>query len=280
MSAPLTANQDQARLWNGTAGQAWVEGQALLDALFAPLADVLVDAARDADAKRVLDIGCGAGATTLAIAQALGAEARCEGLDISEPLIALARERAARIGVNAVFHGADAQTKTFDDASFDLLVSRFGVMFFDDPVAAFANLRNAARPDARLCAIAWRDAAENPFMTTAERAAAPLLPELPPRKPDAPGQFAFADGERVRELLTRAGWREVAVEPLDVTCVFPKTHLGFYFTRLGPLAQFLPTIDPERRATVIEAVRPAFAPFVHDDEVRFVAACWRITARC
>jgi hypothetical protein len=116
-------------------------------------------------------------------------------------------------------------------------------------------------------------------MTTAERAAAPLLPDLPPRKPDAPGQFAFADGARVRDLLARAGWRDVAVEPLDVTCAFSTTHLGFYFTRLGPLAQFLPALEPQRRAAVIDAVRPAFAPFVHGDEVRFVAACWRITAR-
>ena len=143
--------------------------------------------------RRVLDVGCGTGSTTLAVARLLGAKGRCTGIDISEPMIAAARARAEREGTPASFIRADAQTHAFEPASFDMIISRFGVMFFDDSVRAFANLRRAARDDAELRFIAWRSAAENPFMTTAERAAAPLLPNLPARRPDAPGQFAFAD---------------------------------------------------------------------------------------
>ena len=146
---------------------------------------------------RVLDVGCGTGSTTLAVARRLGAKGRCIGIDISEPMIAAARARAEREGTPASFIRADAQTHAFEPASFDMIISRFGVMFFDDSVRAFANLRRAAKQTPSLRFIAWRSAAENPFMTTAERAAAPLLPNLPARRPDAPGQFAFADRDRV-----------------------------------------------------------------------------------
>ena len=154
---------------------------------------------------RVLDVGCGTGSTTLAVARRLGAKGRCIGIDISEPMIAAARARAEREGTPASFIRADAQTHAFEPASFDMIISRFGVMFFDDSVRAFANLRRAARDDAELRFIAWRSAAENPFMTTAERAAAPLLPNLPARRPDAPGQFAFADRRRVYSILEESG---------------------------------------------------------------------------
>jgi len=153
------------------------------------------------------------------------------------------------------------------------------VMFFSDSVAAFANLRRAASNGAELRFIAWRSPADNPFMTTAERAAAPLLPAMPVRDPDAPGQFAFANASRVREILERGGWSEIEILPLDVTCTFPEAELVDYFTRLGPLGQVLHAADDETRRRVIGTVRAAFEPFVHGAEVRFDAACWLAVAR-
>ena len=158
-----------------------------------------------------------------------------------------------------------------------MIVSRFGVMFFDDPVLAFANLRRAASKDARLHAIAWRSAAENTFMTTAERAAAPLL-TLPPRQPGAPGQFAFADRQRVASILESSGWRGIDIQPIDVTCTLPEEELVGYFSRLGPVGLVLQDADEPTRARVIATVRAAFEPFVQASEVRFSAACWRIKA--
>ena len=116
-------------------------------------------------------------------------------------------------------------------------------------------------------------------MTTAERAAGPLLPNIPPREPDAPGQFAFADRNRVRGILEASGWAEIDIRPLDVTCRLPESRLVTYFSRFGPLGRVLAEADPQTRARVVERVRPAFDPYVHGDEVRFDAACWMIGAR-
>ena len=163
--------------------------------------------------------------------------------------------------------------------AFDLVVSRFGVMFFGDPVRAFANLRAALTDAGSLRAIAWRSPADNPFMTTAERAAAPLLPDLPPRRPEGPGQFAFADPRKVAEILAESGWNAIDIRPLDVACTLPTLELERYMTRLGPVGQVLQEADGDTRTRVIEAVRAAFQPFVHGDEVGYTAACWMITAR-
>jgi len=262
--------EEQRKLWNGHAGHAWVEAQQLLDQVFQPFEDMLVAAAEGA--RSVLDVGCGTGSTTLAIAK----RTRSLGIDISEPMIATARARADS---RARFILGDAQTYRFEPASFDRIVSRFGVMFFEDSVTAFANMRRAATNDAKLRCLVWRSPAENPFMTTAERAAAPLLPNLPARRLGAPGQFAFADAGLVRGVLERSGWSEIAIEPIDVACSLPETDLVVYLTLLGPVGLMLRDADEQTRARVISVVRPAFDRYVEGDEVRFTAACWMISAR-
>ena len=277
----ITKQQDneQAALWNGRGGRAWVDAQESLDQLFTPFENLLVDEARAASAHRVLDVGCGTGATTLAIAQVLGAAGHCVGADISEPMIAAARARAERACAPASFICGDVQRHAFEPASFDLIVSRFGVMFFDSPVQAFANLRHAAKDGAALRAIAWRSPADNPFMTTAERAAAPLLPNLPVRRPGTPGQFSFADRDRVVSILEESGWAGIDIRPIDVECTLPEKALHGYLTRLGPVGLVLQDADERTRAQVTEAMRAAFEPYVHGSEVRFTAACWMIGAR-
>lgn len=273
-----TTNEEQAKLWNGAAGQAWVDGQALLDGMFEPFERLIVEEARRRGARSVLDVGCGSGATTLAIAR-LGGGLRAVGVDISAPLIASARGRAEREGSPAEFLLTDAQTHDFGSPRFDLVVSRFGVMFFEDPTLAFTHLRKACVPGAELRAVAFRSAAENPFMTAAERAAAPLLPSLPPRNPDGPGQFAFADRGRTEAMLRESGWLDVELRPIDVECRFPAAALDVYLTRLGPVGLYLAQADAATRARVVDAVRAAFAQYQRDDEVRFTAACWLLCAR-
>jgi SAM-dependent methyltransferase len=270
---------EQVKLWNGTAGNAWVEEQALLDGILAPFQDLLVDAVRAERPRQVLDVGCGTGSTTIAVARLLGGSGGCTGLDVSAPMIAAARARAEQEGVPASFVCADAQTYAFEAGAFDMIISRFGVMFFADPVRAFANLRRAARDGAGLRFIAWRSAEENPFMTTAERAAAPLLPDLPAREPDAPGPFAFADAARVARVLVESGWTAVDIQPIDVPCTLPEKALLRYLSRFGLVGAALAQADEPTRTRVLDTVRAAFDPYVEGDEVRYIAACWMVSTR-
>ncbi|MGX1885387.1 class I SAM-dependent methyltransferase [Streptomyces sp. NPDC055287] len=280
MDGTRKTDDEQSARWNGPVGHAWVEAQAVLDEMLKPFEDLLVEAVSAEHGSQVLDVGCGTGSTTVAVAGRLGAKGRCVGIDISEPMIDAAQARAEREGTQAYFIRADAQDHVFEPAAFNTIISRFGVMFFNDFVRAFANLRRAARGDAALRFVAWRSAAENPFMTTAERSASPFLPNLPARRPDAPGQFAFADPDRVHRILEESGWAGVDIRPIDVACTLPERELVRYFTRLGPLGLVLHEVADERtRAQVIETVRAAFDPYVDGAEVRFTAACWMVGAR-
>ncbi|MFT3774835.1 MAG: class I SAM-dependent methyltransferase [Minicystis sp.] len=280
MSEPHPPNREQAARWNEASGRTWVELQEVLDGMLAPLAVPLLDEGFPGAGGRVLDIGCGAGATTLAMARRLGPSGFCLGADISGPLVAAAKARAAAEGVAAAaFVQVDAQTHGFEPEHFDAVVSRFGVMFFDDPAAAFANIRRAARRKAKLAFVAWRSPAENPFMTVAGRAAAPFLPDVPAADPSAPGQFAFADGDRVQRILSASGWADVDIRPLDAPTSVAEKDLLAYATRLGPVGSMMGDADEPARARVVEAIRAAFAPFVRDGAAHFTAACWLVSAR-
>jgi ubiquinone/menaquinone biosynthesis C-methylase UbiE len=279
MDVKNQTDNEQSALWNGVAGRAWVEMQEPINRILKPFEDLLVEAVSIGSGSRVLDVGCGAGSTTVAVARLLGTKGCVTGIDISDAMIAAARSRAERESTPASFLCDNAQTHTFEPASFDMIISRFGVMFFDDPVRAFSNLRRAATENAELRFVAWRSAAENPFMTTAERAAAPLLTNLPARQQDAPGQFAFAESCRVYQILEDSGWSQIQIQSIDCACSLRETELVPYFTRLGPVGRILHDTDDCTRARVIETIRAAFDPFVTGTEVRFTAACWNVSAR-
>ncbi|MBZ9697644.1 MULTISPECIES: class I SAM-dependent methyltransferase [unclassified Mesorhizobium] len=279
MSRSAQPNTRQAALWNDASGKAWVEMQPILDEILAPFERLVVDAGYPGEGGNVLDIGCGAGATTLAMARRVGNNGRCVGLDISQPLVALATERTqAEEVANASFEVGDAQTYAFEPGRFDAVVSRFGIMFFDDPVAAFSNIRQAARRGGKLAFVAWRSPAENDFMTTAARAAAPFLPTAPAPDPDAPGQFAFADGAKVKRILEASGWSSIDVRQANLPCKIAEGDLMMYATRLGPLAAALREVDQATAEKIITVLPAAFAPFVKDGQARFNAACWLVTA--
>lgn len=275
MTAPVS-NADQIKYWNGVGGKQWLARHDGMEPQLAPLGLAAVEAAAPKPGERVIDIGCGTGTTSLRIADMVGDRGYVLGVDVSEPLVEAARRNAVR-RPNVQFLLGDASQHRLE-GGFDLLFSRFGVMFFADPVAAFTNLRRAARAGGALRFIAWRSAAENPFMTTAERAAAPLLPALPPRPAGGPGQFALADGARLRAILADSGWTGVDVRALDVPCVMPEAQLVPYLSRLGPVGMALQGADDATRERVLAAVRPAFDSFVHGDEVQFTGACWLATA--
>lgn len=280
MSNTGKANQDQVELWNEGSGRTWVEMQAVLDGILAPFASMVIDAGFPGEGGRVLDIGCGAGTTTFAMARRLGSRGHCAGVDISEPLLTAARARAAAEQIaNVSFVRADAQTHTFEPGGADAVISRFGVMFFDDPEAAFANLRRAVRTSAKLTFVAWRSPAENPFMTEARRAAEPLLPNMPVADPNAPGQFAFADGERVQRILERAGWSDIALRAVDTEGQVAEKDLLAYVTKLGPVGAALREVQDEAtRERVTDILRAAFQPYIRNGSAHFTMACWLASA--
>ena len=265
--------------WNDAGGRAWVEHQGLMDRLNQPVGDIIAERADPGAGARVMDVGCGAGATTLDMARRVGPDGLCVGVDVSESLLELARRKARLEAVgNADFLRADAGTHDFGGSTFDAAISRYGVMFFEDPDAAFANLRRAVRPGGALTFACWRSAAENPLSQAPLEAAAPFLPE-PPRAPaDGPGRFAFADPDRVRGILDRSGWSRVAIEPLDVATPLSFDELMTLSLRLGLLGTILPRQDEAVRERIGDAVAARLQSYVEDGMVPMTAACWLVTA--
>ena len=265
--------------WGASAGNAWVAIQDLTDSVYAPVEQLLTGEVAGGSGGRVLDVGCGTGVTTVAIARRLGPEAEVSGIDVSSPMVEASRARARESGVEVRFELADAASHDFGEGAFDQVVSRWGLMFFADPVAGFTNLRRAAA-GGRLRAISWRSLEENPFMLVAEEAAAPLLPGFEPRRSDDyPGQFGLADEEYVTGLLEQAGWQDVALRPVDLGCSFPESELVRYFSGLGPLARHFDDLPEEEIPDgLTERVSAAFEPFVENGRVSFDVACWMIEA--
>jgi SAM-dependent methyltransferase len=280
MNAQSTAKPDFASYWNQAGGQAWADLQDLMDRLNQPIAEVLIDRAFPGEGGAVLDVGCGAGATTLAMAERLGPQGRCVGLDISEPLLASARRRADELGLaTASLVQGDAQTYELEQGAFDAIMSRFGVMFFSDFDAAFANLRGTLKPGGRITFACWRSPQDNPLAQVPAKAAAPFLPPLPEPDLDAPGRWAFADPERVRGILSRSGWRDIAIEPLDAPTPLSLDDAMTLNLRMGALGAALKEQNDQVREKVRTAVAESLQPHVEDGLVRMTAACWLVTAR-
>ena len=273
------ATVPQSNDWNSRTAESWIAAQAAMEAMLRPFSRALGACLGDTPATNILDVGCGTGATTFDIQNQLGPAGQCTGIDISEAMIAAAQTRAANEGSKARFLCADAQDYSFAGPRFDAVVSRFGVMFFGDPVAAFANLRRACADRAPLYMLAWRAAEENPFMTVAHDTALPLLPPEIAEQIRPTGQFAFASRNHVAGILAQAGWSDIAIEECNAACTFPIEELGMYAARMGPVGRLMPQLGASLQRTVIAAVQEAYAPYVDGDEVRFDAACWMISAR-
>lgn len=269
---------EQAALWNGPGGQNWLKAQARLDHLMAGITREALALANAQPGEMAIDVGCGPGTTTAALASAVGPEGHVLGVDISQVLIDAALTRRLP---NATFVVADAGTHPFEAGSADLIFSRFGVMFFADPVAAFVNLRRALKPSGRLAFVCWRSALDNPWSLTPVRAAAPFL-TLPPRPdPEEPGQFAFGDRARVERILKGAGFAGLAIEPLDVEIWMGRDPADVVANagRFGPLARPLAEADPAAAARAKAAIIEAMAPHATKDGVSLPGACWLVSAK-
>jgi SAM-dependent methyltransferase len=274
-----SGNADQIAYWNGKSGLKWAEDQEKLDAMMQAMADVAVAAAAPQPGERVLDIGCGTGATALALAGLVGPHGHVRGVDISKPMLEVARARSAGRG-DVDFVEADAALAHFEPASVDLVFSKFGVMFFADPEAAFANIRKAVRPDGRLTFICWRAVAENPFATIPMGAALKHLPPMPRPDPHAPGPFAFADPVRVGHILTRAGFRTPAMAAFDSTMVIGRkaASAAREAVLMGMASRLLLDASDAVKQQVIDELTETYEAHMTPDGVKLPAACWVVTA--
>ncbi|XAH26369.1 class I SAM-dependent methyltransferase [Xylophilus sp. GW821-FHT01B05] len=279
-------NARQIADWNGPSGERWIVNQARLDAMLAVFGKAAIEAAAPVVGERVLDVGCGAGTSSFALATLVGAGGRVLGVDVSAPLIARARALAPP-DATAQFQVADASSAELPDGAFDLLFSRFGVMFFDDPTGAFARLRRALRPGGRVAFVCWRSAAENGWARLPMEAIEGLVPSAVPPVAEAPGPFSFGDQGRVARILTTAGFAEIALAPLDASIPFGQGETrdaaiddGVQLAiDAGPLARVLAEQPNDVRARATAAVRTAFAALPVGRSVMTDGAAWVVTAR-
>ncbi len=279
-------NADPVGDWNGQSGERWVANQARLDAMAAVFGQAAIEAAAPAKGERVLDVGCGAGASSLALAVRVGAGGQVLGVDISEPLISRARALAPQ-GAPVRFQVADASRVGLPEGEFDILFSRFGVMFFGDPTGAFTHMRRALRPGGRVAFVCWRSAAENDWVRLPMGALKGIVPPGGPHGPEAPGPFSFGDQERVAGILTAAGFTDIAIAPFDASVPFGEGETrdaaiddAVKMTlEVGPLSRALADQPDDIRARASAAVRFAFAGLPGERSVMINGAAWIVMAR-
>ncbi len=269
----------QVEAWNGRQGEQWAANEARTERGLAPVLDALLAWAAPQPGQRIVDVGCGAGGTTLALSEAVGATGHVTGMDVSAVILEAARARLAATA-NTTLELADALTWT-SPAHADLLFSRFGVMFFGDPVAAFANLRRALKPGARFAFAAWAALPDNPWVNTPLQAALATLPPLPQDDPDEPGQFAFGNPARVRRILHDAGYNPLRQRAFDFTMKWPgddiaRTAAGV--ATMGQVGRALRDRTDAERSRATEAIADILAPLVQDGWITLPARVWLFSA--
>lgn len=278
--ARAAANDEQIDYWNSEVGARWTSMADTMDRVLLPITGALLAAAGASAGERVLDVGCGCGATSLSLAQAVGPGGHVRGIDISAEMLSEARRRAAgRPELDFVL--ADAAAMPFERDR-DLLFSRFGVMFFGEPVAAFTNLHRALRAGGRVAFACWRPVAENPWVIEPARAVADIVPPEPAADPLAPGPFSLADPARIAAVLGGAGFQNVQARPLD--SVFPLAFEGgadaavLFVRQIGPLAKRLAACERPVQQAAAARLRELFAGLEKEGRVEMAAAVWIVSA--
>jgi len=274
-------NEAQRQRWNGIDGEFWVRQQDRLDRTLAPVTGPLLAFAAPRSGSTVIDVGCGCGATTIELARTVRPSGRVIGLDISEPMLSLATTRLREFP-NATTMLGDAADLPLSDLNAELIVSRFGVMFFGDPVAAFANLRTGLAPGGRVRFACWRPISENPWLQIPLHAVYEHAPRLPKPEPEEPGPFAFADTDRVTRILTSAGFTAPSFTPLDIQLDIAAggtlDDAVMQSSEMGPAKRALADQPDDIRVAALDSVRRALAPYASPSGVTLPAAIWLVAA--
>lgn len=281
MTTGPTQNGDQIAYWNSAVADRWARRQAEIDAMMTPFTDALLGAANlgPEGPWRVLDVGCGSGETTLLAAE-IGHE--LTGLDVSTSLLELARARVAKAGLSNVDFFLGDASRMFIDPPFDLVMSRFGVMFFDDPPKAFKNLAKMTRKGGRIVFVCWRSPTQNQWVTLPMSALDGLVEAGVAKQADGPGPFAFADPEKVRGILSGAGFEQIKITPFDGEMMMGKPSgveaAAAYIAEIGPAARAIADLPKERRPEVIKRLEAAVAPLMRGDALMLQGGVWVVEA--
>jgi ubiquinone/menaquinone biosynthesis C-methylase UbiE len=277
-------NSGQFEYWNSVNGQKWTANQEAQDRHLSALSDRLFDHAAIQPGERIVDIGCGTGATALRAARTVGSDGAVLGIDLSNPMLDRARERAKEDGIaNLTLEIADAQSHVFEQSAFDLLQSRFGVMFFENPTAAFTNLRTALRPGGRLCFVCWSAMADNPWFNIPQTVASRHLGKPEATSPRAPGPTAFAETEYVTEILDGAGFQDVQITTETCPLIGEPSlaETAAFATNMGPASRLIRQHNPppEIVAAISEEIKEALSPYDSPEGVRVPARLNFVRAR-
>ncbi len=273
------SNAEQARAWNGDQGAYWAAHASAFESAVRGSDRWFSTAVAVTAGERVLDVGCGAGGSTLAAARQAGPAGEALGVDLSAAMLDVARARAREEGIgNARFLQADAQVHPFPAAGFDVVISRTGAMFFGDPVAAFTNLARAVRPGGRMVLLAWQPLDRNEWLT-APLAALAAGRQLPTPPPNAPGPFAFGDPDRVRDLLGAAGWAEADCTGVEAPLRYGADVDSAHELVRGLMSWLLTDLDDARRQQALDDLRRSLQDHLDGEGVRYDSAAWLVSAR-
>lgn len=279
------SNQEQIDYWNGDAGKRWAREDAKMANLLQPVCAALLDHAGVGNCTSALDVGCGGGSQSLMLAQRMQAGSSVLGVDISAPMLKVAQSKTALTGPDTAsldFLQADASNYAFEAGSFDLLFSRFGVMFFDDPLQAFSNMRGALADNGRLAFCCWQSLRDNDWTLLPMQAALQYVPKPEAAEPDAPGPFAFAEPQRVRSILEGAGFTGVDIVPHTIDVSFGSAAGLSASVRelagIGPVSRLLADADDAVQEKVFSAMEEVLAPYYNEGALVLPGAVWFVTA--
>jgi SAM-dependent methyltransferase len=275
-------NVEQQEYWDGHGGEHWASQAERYDSINRRFAQRIVAELDPRPGERILDVGCGNGALSLAVAPRVAPSGSVCGLDLSGPMLAVARRRAEDAGLdNVSFEQGDAQEHPLPEATFDATTSRFGVMFFEDPVAAFANLGRALRPDGRLVFACWQELLRNAWIMIPSSAALAFVPMPELGEPDAPGPFALADPDRIRSVLDDAGFADVTVtEAVEPMCMGADVEDAVAFMAGTEMAaRLFQDVDEDTVQKAWDAARQALVPYEGPEGVVLTGSAWLVAAR-
>ena len=276
-------NIKQKQFWSGAGGDVWVDKQREMDIMLNPLGERVIQGLDLKEETKILDIGCGCGATTLEIAKIVN-QGEVIGVDISEPMLERATQTASDMALtNISYQVKDVQVDEMPNKYFDIAFSRFGVMFFEDPFEAFNNINHSLKDDGQLSFVCWQHASLNPWQSLSIQVIKEFL-DLPAPPPKSPGPFAFEDKSYIEEILNASGFRDIEIKDNqeDIVMFSGKSireACEDYLTINPVVTEMLKNSPSELREEILKALIGKFSDYHKDDGLLFPSATWIVTAK-